>query len=571
MISETYNTFRAQFGLLTRDQKKGAVMCLGVMLCLALTEIAAAGLIVSMARMLTTPGKESLLVPMALGCVVVFVFKAGMALLDSRTQSRWIQAVVLDFKMRLIRRYTKMDYARQIMMNSGQSLSVLYNDVDTWLRVGLSSLGIMLSEACVFVILMGFLLTLQPGITGVLLALFGGMGFLFVRYLAPSFKKWGRGIHDTAQKGYNQALQILQSYKDILIFGKTDYFVTQYQEQSRLRAEIGVKSAVAQVIPRITIETTFIFFFAGVVIAFSLIGGSIQDLTVLLSAYLYAGFRMLPGLNRVLIQLSNVRLAEASVQRIVNELQSPGHESIYLSTPDLTFRNTINVENLSYRYPSAEGDTLVNANFVVNKGEFIGIIGETGSGKSTLLHLMLGLLSPTAGQVRIDGRYPAQSREWHAKVGYAAQNFHLIDGSIADNIAFGVAKEDRDAVLLQSAIHDAQLEQFLSRLPQGLDTQIGEKGALISGGERQRIALARALYRKPEILMLDEATSALDLETEASIMQAIAKLKDRGMTLVAVTHRLDTLRIADRVLTMEKGRIVRDEPFKQPIKQQVMQ
>ena len=139
---------------------------------------------------------------------------------------------------------------------------------------------------------------------------------------------------------------------------------------------------------------------------------------------------------------------------------------------------------------------------------------------------------------------------------------HLIDGSIADNIAFGVSVEDRDIERVKAVIKDAQLDRFVDSLPGGLETTIGEKGVLISGGERQRIALARALYPKPEILMLDEATSALDLDTEKSIMDAVITLKDKDMTIIAVTHRLDTLKKADRVITIEKGQITKDKKGK---------
>ena len=526
---------------------------------LALMEILAASLIVAMATQITAFDKETNTLPfLAVACLIVFVVKGGVTLLDSYVQNSWIQSLILNFKKRLVTRYTEMDYAYQITLNSGRSLSVLYNDADIYMRIGLTSAGIMLSEISVFLILIAYLLYLQPAITAVLLIMFLIMGGLFILYLVPTFRKWGKTVQETAQAGYQKALQILQSYKDILIFGKTNYFISLYMEQSILRAQVTVKSAVAQVLPRACIEVIFVTFFAGLVMVFLWLDYDVTALTTVLSAYLYAGFRLLPGLNRMIIQLNNVKMSEASIERIVLELKSPYHKSVYLPAPKLTFKQAINVTDVSFSYPKKDVHVLHHIDLEIKKGEFIGIVGETGSGKSTLLHLLLGLLLPNEGTVLIDGKYPANSPEWHSKIGYAAQNFHLIEGSVVDNVAFGVPIDERDMELVYKVIKNAELGRFIEKLPDGLDTQIGEKGAMVSGGERQRIALARALYQQPEILMLDEATSALDLETEKSIMNTIEHLRKEDLTIIAVTHRLDTLKAADRVIVVENGSIAKE-------------
>ncbi len=559
MIHNLRNSLPALFALMTPAQRKRALLCVGITLLVTLTEIIAATLIVGLAKGLTSPDGTSGLIWLALVAVVIFVLKGGMATFDIYMQGRCIQSIILDFKQRLISRYTQMDYSQQITRNSGQSLSVLYSDVDIWMLIGLTSMGIMLSEICVAVTLMGFLVYMQPMITLVLIVIFAVMAFLFLRYLAPKFKQWGHDVQKCAERGFHQALQIMQSYKDILIFGRADYFSGLYQEQARRRAEVTVKSGVSQVLPRVTLEAVFMMFFAGLIVMAYVVDYDPNKLTVLLSAYLYAGFRMLPSLNRLVIHLSNVRMSEASIGRIVDELRSPLNAGVYVSEPDMTFDQGIAVRNVTYRYPGTQRDILKDVSVDIQKGEFVGIIGETGSGKSTLLHLMLGLLIPGQGQVLIDGKFVANAHEWHRKIGYAAQNFHLIDGTIADNIAFGIPAAERDNDLILRVVDDAQLAPFVESLPLGVDTEIGEKGVLISGGERQRIALARALYIKPDVLMLDEATSALDLETESSIMQAVDGLKGRGLTIIAVTHRIDTLKSADRVITLKNGQIVERE------------
>lgn len=556
MISNIYKPTLSLLSLLSKEQMRGGAVCLLIMLALALSEIVAASLIVAMAVQMTSPEPDvQLLFVLSLSCLSVFVIKGAIALADSYVQSQWIQKLILDFKELLIRRYTKMSYAQQINTNSSDSLSVLYNDADVYMRIGLTSMGILLSETAVFIVLLGFLFYLQPIITGVLILVFSLLGIVFIKILMPVFKRWGVVVQETVKAGYKTALMILQSYKDILIFGKIDYFVQKYMDQSVLRAQVAVKAAVAQVIPRVILEIVFILFFVGLVIAFLSLGYEITTLTTVLSAYLYAGFRLLPSLNRMMVQVSNVKMSEASLGRIVEEITSPANESKYLSEPHLRFDNAIAIRGLSFAYKGKDSPVLKDIDLTIKKGEFIGIIGETGSGKSTLLLFILGLLEPDSGSVMIDYQFYPHSFEWHQKIGYAAQDFQLVDGTIEENIAYGVPGTEIDRDRVEKVIEHAKLKKFIDSLPKKLETNIGEKGVLISGGERQRIALARALYRKPEVLILDEATSALDLDTEKAIMEAIQELKDESLTIIAVTHRLDTLKHADRVVKIEKGTI----------------
>ncbi len=556
MLSSLYKPALRLFPLLSKEQKKGGIICLFIMITLALSEIVAAALIVKMASVITSPTPDTKeLFFLAITCLITFVIKGLIALADSYFQNRWIQKLILNFKERLIRRYTKMSYAQQITTNSSDSLSVLYNDADVYMRIGLTSTGILLSETTVFAVLMCFLIYLQPTVTGVLVVIFSVLGIVFIKKLVPVFKKWGRIVQETVQAGYKAAITVLQSYKDILIFGKSDFFIQKYMDQSVKRADVAVKAAVSQVIPRVILEVVFILFFVGLVITFIKTNQDIASLTTVLSAYLYAGFRLLPSLNRMMIQINNVKMSEASINRIIEEITSPLKEAYYLYEPDLEFKDTISLHNLSFKYPGKEKNVLNGINLNINKGEFVGVIGETGSGKSTLLHIILGLLEPDSGEARIDKKYKTNSYEWHRKIGYAAQDFQLIDGTIEENIAYGIPEEERDPKRISQVIKSAKLDNFITNLPKREKTYIGEKGTLISGGERQRIALARALYQQPEVLVLDEATSALDLDTEKSIMEAIEELNDDNLTIIAVTHRLDTLRHADRIIKIDKGRI----------------
>ena len=208
---------------------------------------------------------------------------------------------------------------------------------------------------------------------------------------------------------------------------------------------------------------------------------------------------------------------------------------------------------------NANRNALNQISFELNKGECIGIVGETGSGKSTFVDLMLGLLKPYQGSILVDNQYPVNAYQWHQKIGYVPQSIYLTDDTIAANIAFG--EQHIDELRLNTAIDAAQLSKFIDTLPEKTATIVGERGVRLSGGERQRIAIARALYRNPEILIFDEATSALDNDTEARLMSTIHEVS-QNRTVIMIAHRLTTLRDCNRIIIMEKSEIKQVTDYK---------
>ena len=211
---------------------------------------------------------------------------------------------------------------------------------------------------------------------------------------------------------------------------------------------------------------------------------------------------------------------------------------------------------MTFTYPEAEEAVLSHVNVTIPKNKSVAFIGPSGAGKTTMVDLILGVLKPDAGRVTVDGRDIRESyRGWHEKIGYIPQTIYMLDDTIRNNIAFGQEGEIDDTQIWE-ALRQAQLDSFVASLEDGLDTMIGEAGVRLSGGQRQRIGIARALYRRPEILVLDEATSALDNETEAAVMEAIDSLQGR-MTLLIIAHRLSTIKNCDIVYQVENGGVTR--------------
>jgi ABC-type multidrug transport system fused ATPase/permease subunit len=221
------------------------------------------------------------------------------------------------------------------------------------------------------------------------------------------------------------------------------------------------------------------------------------------------------------------------------------------SSGEMKFVECINVEGLSFRYPGAGKDVIGDFSLTIAKNESIGVAGPSGSGKSTLVDLILGLHTPSSGQIKVDSVQITSENisSWRSMIGYVPQDIYLLDDTIAANIAFGIDVKKIDPKALEDAARGAHILDFIRSLPEGFQTEVGERGVRLSGGQRQRIGLARALYHGPEVLILDEATSALDHETEKAVMETITELKGK-LTIIIIAHRLSTLEHCNRVLRM---------------------
>jgi ABC-type multidrug transport system fused ATPase/permease subunit len=236
--------------------------------------------------------------------------------------------------------------------------------------------------------------------------------------------------------------------------------------------------------------------------------------------------------------------------------QNANNLNICINNSSLEFHNTLEIKNISYKYPEVNASALSNVSFTIKKGQSIGFIGPSGSGKSTLVDLILGLLAPENGQILADGTdIQINMRSWQNQIGYVPQLIYLTDDSLRRNVAFGIPEDEIDTESVERAIKAAQLDEFVDTLPEKLETFVGERGVRLSGGQRQRIGIARALYHDPKILVLDEATSALDMDTESKVMEAVNKLKGTK-TLILIAHRVSTLKNCDNIFKLELGKVV---------------
>jgi ABC-type multidrug transport system fused ATPase/permease subunit len=310
-------------------------------------------------------------------------------------------------------------------------------------------------------------------------------------------------------------------------------------------------------LPKLIIEWLLILsivLFIGIV-AFD--GDNYSYLITTLGIFLAAAFRLMPSTTRLLNAFQGINFYRNVVKTLKEEILffDNNNFSIKKSTGDLSFNKKIKIHNLSFKYPDKEKNILTNINFEINKKEKIGIMGESGSGKTTLINMILGLLQPNTGNIEVDGKeINSNLTKWHSYIGYVPQSTFLSDSSIKNNIAFGENDEIIKKDNIYDSIKNAGLEKFVKGLKNGIDTNVGELGEKISGGERQRIGIARSLYRNPSLLILDEFTSSLDNENEQLILTEIFE-KISNITVILVSHRESTLKRCSRILRLKNNEI----------------
>ena len=359
------------------------------------------------------------------------------------------------------------------------------------------------------------------------------------------------------QKSFAKILKNLQeifgTIKDIKLKKSENFFKDIFSNNIGSFVKSAYKSNTLQEAPRFLIELFFLIILTIIIIFNVSDSNEVQSIVPLLVVYLAAGLRLLPGFVKLNSYLQQVESFKPSLNLISNELNEQNIYSLkhknYNSETNIC-PGDITCQNINYSYGKKK--IFENLNLKINKNSIFGICGESGSGKSTLINILLGLLIPDKGKVLVNNLDIRKNIfKWQECLGYVSQNIFLLDASLKENIAFGVNIENIDYDNLNLAIKNANLNNLVETLSNGIDTNIGERGSKISGGQIQRIAIAREIYRNPSVLILDEATTGLDYENEKKIFDSIKQLKNK-MTVIIVSHNRDTLKICENLLDLDK-------------------
>ena len=428
------------------------------------------------------------------------------------------------------------------------------------------------------------LLIVEPFITLGSLLLIGGTGSLILVSVKRNMTEQGEHAHFARMAILRRSKDLFSGIRELRVLQRTTLFRDDTEKQIRRFSRAQTFFMTAQNANKPLIETLAVAGVTGISIFMWFEGRTLAEIVPVLSLFGIATVRLLPEVRLLIGNMNAVRYFKKTLIPIHRDLHlfpapsnretpvTPGFQSIDANLKQETFAHegfensqpssvnagiSIDVDNISYRYPDGDRAVLENLSFALEKGSFTGLVGTSGSGKSTFVDVLMGLLEPQQGTIRLDG-IPLKRwlREHPGGVGYIPQMIFLADDTIRRNIALGIPDHEIDHDRMKECLFDAQLHSFIQSLPKGLDTIIGEEGVRLSGGQRQRLGIARALYHKPALIVMDEATSALDPEMELELLDAIENLKGR-CTMVIISHRSSGLKNCDQIFTLKNRKIER--------------
>jgi len=352
--------------------------------------------------------------------------------------------------------------------------------------------------------------------------------------------------------------EALSGVKEIKLLGRESEIVATFDRLALRAANAQAKAQALATLPRYAVETVAFGFVLVVAIYLLATAGTVEKVLPLLGLYAFAGYRLLPALHQAFDGWAALRYSAPSLDAVLRDLELEKQAaSAPRDGPPVGFERALALVDVAYRYPGAADWAVRGLSLEIRKNASVALVGPTGCGKTTVIDLLMGLLPATEGRLAVDGAAidDANVVRWQRLVGHVPQQIFLFDDTVARNIAFGLPPERIDLAQVERAARLARLHDFVAGLPQGYQSVVGERGVRISGGERQRIGIARALYHDPELLVLDEATSALDNVTENAVLEALQTLAGRK-TVVMVAHRLSTVKGCDLICVMDAGRIV---------------
>ena len=487
----------------------------------------------------------------------VYILKNVYLTLIGYVKYTFIYNNQLRLSGRLIDCYLKKPYTYHLDKNSAEMIRSIMLDSERFFQMLLTIFSIF-SEIMVSLLLCVYLIVVDWMITVSVVVILGVVSGLYLLIFHGRSKKNGEISQYNDGKMHQAINQALGAVKDIKILHREKYFVNAFVKRGAKKYTAVRNNEILGQIPAYLIETVCVGAILLVLVVKLFAGQDLNDMIPQLAAFAMAAFKLLPSVGKVDNYLNLIIFLKPSADLIYRDIKDTEDMLVEMDTDDGEIApgaDQIRVENVSYRYPNTEKDVIKDVSFTIPDGASVGFIGPSGAGKSTIADIILGILTPTAGRVMYKGmNVHDHPLKWSKKLAYIPQAIFLADEPIRNNVAFGIEDNEIEEDKVWKALAEAQLDEFVRSLPDGLDTMVGERGVRLSGGQRQRIGIARALYGDPAILVLDEATSALDNETESAVMEAIERLQGKK-TLLIIAHRLSTISNCGLIFKVDDGRI----------------
>ena len=492
--------------------------------------------------------------------IAAYLIKTFYIIMQNNIIYKFIYFGHKELSCKVMNSYLEQDYFFHVKNNSADLIRNVYNDTNMFYVAVLNVIQLM-SELCTITAIGVYLFVKDGMLTLGIGVIVGSFTFFFMRFYKNRLKHMGEEYRRLYAGIVKCMQQSFGGIKEIKIANREKFFGDEFDSINYDLAKNQKDNALLNSIPKPVMEAACIGSLMIIVIIKAAAGDISTAFATTLGVFAMGAMRLLPSVNKISSYISTLLYSRAFVESVFTERQRmlaiAKRKSEENTISEITFDKNISVEELSFSYDEGEENVIDDVSFEIWKNTSVAFIGPSGAGKTTMVDIMLGVLKPQKGAVKVDGSNIADCMDaWHKKVGYIPQNIYLMDESLRKNIAFGVPEDEIDDEIVWKVLREAQLESVVKEMDEKLDTVIGEMGVRLSGGQRQRIGIARALYRDPEILVLDEATSALDTETEKAVMEAIDSLHGR-MTLIIIAHRLSTIKNCDVVYEVKEGKVTR--------------
>ncbi|MDA9626953.1 ABC transporter ATP-binding protein/permease [Candidatus Pelagibacter sp.] len=583
------NTLKKLFFLLSRHERKQAGILLVMIIIMALLDMIGVASILPFIAVLTNPSlietniflnnlfqiskeigidnNQQFIFALGISVFILLIISLAFKALTSYFQIRFVQMREFSIGKRLIEGYLHQPYSWFLNRHSADLGKLILSEVSTIISGGLSPVMELIAKSFVIVALISLLIIVDPKLALIVgICLIGSYSLIFY-FIRQYLKKIGQERLKNNQLRYLALSEAFGASKEVKLGGLEKTYVNFFSNAAKSFARTQASSQVLALLPRFILEAIA---FGGILLVILYIiskTGNFTNALPILSLYVFAGYRLMPALQQLYISFTQLAFTNPTLDKLYEDLKSLKFQKLENEKRTLLLNDKITLKNISYKYPHSSQNVLKNISLNINSKSTVGFIGPTGSGKTTVVDIILGLLEPQSGSLKVDENIIDRQnlRAWQRNIGYVPQHIYLSDDTIAANIAFGVKVKDINQEIVEKVSKISNIHDFIKdELPKQYQTTIGERGIRLSGGQRQRIAIARALYHNPKVLILDEATSALDNQTEQAVMDAVNNLS-KDITIILIAHRLNTVKNCENIFKLEKGQIVAQGSFEELI------
>jgi ABC-type multidrug transport system fused ATPase/permease subunit len=504
---------------------------------------------------------KNFIVALLIGIVLFFLVKSVFVTWVNYIQGRFTANVANSVMLSQLRKHQTITYQVFASLGSGQLVNSNLSVSNSFLHSIIRPLITIGTEAIVAIIIVIGLVAYNPLLILILVAILVPPMVLTYRAVRGRTQYIQTRMHTLWSQSVRYLNELSTGFIELRLARRYDYVVANVSATQGESFKLEANNFMYNNIPTKVIELAAVLGIVVIMLYSILVSENTDGLVALIGLFAAAAYRLMPSLNRLLGSIVIIRSNKIVLDDIENLRGPDSQEPQFEPQQPLVFDKSLVFNHLSFSFRGTEQPALNNINIQISKGERIGFIGTSGSGKTTLMNVLLRFYKEQQGQILVDGvpLGPENIDGWHRIIGYVKQDTFLMDASIQDNITLGETNPDPQR--LAYAVEMASLKSMVDSLPEGVNSHIGERGSRLSGGQRQRIGIARAMYKKTQILVLDEATSALDNETEREVNEAINHLSSSNLTILIVAHRLTTLRECNRIYELNQGNLIAEHQY----------